>query len=170
MLERAQQKCKRASIICKDVTARDDLVEGTYDLITSFRFLTNAEDDLRAKALARLHARLKDDGVLIVNTHSNPFSYRGLLLPYHWMKDALRGKKLYGYLSNRKARRLLEDAGFRVTKVVGMGFIPQKLMGVFSEATAERLEQTLAGRPILQAFGINQIFVCTKKIAPSRVA
>jgi hypothetical protein len=163
MLERAGQKCRRATLIRTDITARSTPIEGRYDLITSFRFLTNAEDGLRSRALEGLRERLKDDGTLIVNTHGNPWSHRAVLLPYHWAKDAAQGRPLFGYLSNRQARRLLHGAGFRIRKVIGMGFVPQKLSGMFSAQTAERIENGLAGRRFVQAFGLNQIFVCEKR-------
>ncbi len=165
MLERANEKLNHAKLICKDITAQGDEIESQYDLITSFRFLTNAENELRRSALKSLWLRLKDDGVLIVNTHGNPLSYRALLLPYHWAKDAACGHRLFGYLSNRKANRILEEAGFTVQKIIGMGFVPQKLMGLCSEAVVERIERFLAGKLFLQSFGLNQIFVCTKRKA-----
>jgi SAM-dependent methyltransferase len=162
MIERARTRCHHTQFICQDITDPNTEIEIQYDLITSFRFLTNAEPDLRRQALAALHRRLKDDGVLIINTHSNPWSYRALLLPYHWLKDRLRSRPLYGYLSNREARRLLEASGFRVKKVLGMGFVPQKVLGAFPVRAAMFLERKLAARRLLQTFGLNQMFICTK--------
>ena len=57
MLDAAVEKTGATSLLCKDITGADDRVEGQYDLITAFRFLTNAEPELRAAALAGL-ARL----------------------------------------------------------------------------------------------------------------
>jgi len=162
MLERAKLKCHKAKFINTDITAAGAPIEGQYDLITSFRFLTNAEDDLRQAALARLRDRLKEDGVLIVNTHSNPWSYRAFLLPYHWLKDRLNSRPLFGYLSNRKARHLLLSAGFKVEKVIGVGFVPEKLLPLLPYGLAHRMENSLAGKSFVQSFGLNQIFVCTR--------
>ena len=163
MLERARQKCSRAKFLCTDITAPGVAPEGKYDVITSFRFLTNAEDELRRAVLAGLFDRLKDDGVLIVNTHGNPFSYRLLLLPYHWAKDRIRSRPLFGYLSNRMTRSLLDAAGFRVQKIIGMGFVPEKLLWLLPTRLAAAVERALAGRKYIQATALNQMFICTKK-------
>ncbi len=163
MLDRAKEKCKRARLLCKDIAQPETEIEGQYDLITCFRFLTNAEPSLRAAALRALHKRLKDDGVLIINTHGNPWSYRLLLLPYHWAKDVLAGRPLYGYLSNKSTKYMLDAAGFRVMRIVGMGFVPQKLVPPIPLQWATAVETALAGVPIVQSFGLNQVFVCTKK-------
>jgi hypothetical protein len=125
--------------------------------------LTNAEPDLRRAALRQLHLRLKDDGTLLINTHSNPWSYRSFLLPYHWLKDRLRGQPLLGYMSNSQACRELEAAGFRVMRIIGMGFVPQKLRFLIPLGVATWIEESFAGKPLIQRFGINQLFVCTKK-------
>jgi SAM-dependent methyltransferase len=162
MLERAGDRCKRAQLLNQDITAPGTPIEGRYDLITSFRFLTNAEPALRAAGLRALHDRLKDDGMLLINTHGNPWSHRLLLLPYHWLRDRLAGRSLFGYLSNHTTRRLLREAGFRVERVIGMGFVPQKLLPFFSAASALRLESGLAGLPLIQSFGLNQLFICRK--------
>lgn len=162
MLARAAARTPGAHLLCKDITAADDVVEAQYDLITSFRFLTNAERELRAAALRRLHARLKDDGVLLVNTHGNPWSYRLVLLPYHWARDRIAGRALYGYLSRRQTHQLLDAAGFRVERVIGMGFVPAKVLPLVPAWLAFFIEDRLAGRPLIQALGLNQVFVCRK--------
>jgi SAM-dependent methyltransferase len=162
MLERARARCRKATLICADITRTNGSLEGQYDLITSFRFLTNAEPALRSAALRALHARLNDGGTLLINTHGNPWSYRLVLLPYHWLKDRFAGRPLFGYLSNRETRRLLQDAGFRVEAVIGMGFVPQKLLPVMGARLAGRIESSLADAPGVQRFGLNQLFVCRK--------
>ncbi len=161
MLDRAQQRCARARFICRDIT-RDRVIEGEYDLITAFRFLTNAEEELRAAALSALRDRLADGGALLINTHGNPFSYRLLFLPYHWLKDRLARRPLYGYLSTGKARGLLERAGFKVEQVIGMGFVPAKLLTFVGVPLASWIEDHLAGMPGIQRIGLNQLFVCRK--------
>ena len=115
MLKLAAEKCKRARLIQKDITVETNTPPEKFDLITSFRFLTNAEPELRKQALLRLHKYLKDDGTLIVNAHSNPWSYRLVMLPFHWASDRfVRRRPLFGYLSGRQARRLLDECGFKV--------------------------------------------------------
>jgi SAM-dependent methyltransferase len=162
MLDRARGRCRQSTLICADITRTNGTIEGQYDLITAFRFLTNAEPALRSAALAALRARLKDEGTLLINCHSNPWSYRLILLPYHWLKDRLAGRPLFGYLSNRQARRLLQAAGFRIEAIIGMGFVPQKLLPLLGARAAGWVETLLVGVPVIQRVALNQLFVCRK--------
>jgi hypothetical protein len=162
MLDRARGRCRQSTLICADITRTNGTIEGQYDLITAFRFLTNAEPALRSAALTALRARLKDEGTLLINCHSNPWSYRLIMLPYHWLKDRLAGRPLFGYLSNRQARRLLEAAGFRIEAIIGMGFVPQKLLPLLGARAAGRIETLLVGVPVVQRVALNQLFVCRK--------
>ncbi len=72
------------------------------------------------------------------------------MLPYHSLKDQLAGRPLFGYLSNRQARRLLEAAGFRIEAIIGMGFVPQKLLPLLGARAAGRIETLLVGVPVVQ--------------------
>ena len=45
MLDRARSRCRQSTLICADITRTDGTIEGQYDLITAFRFLTNAEPE-----------------------------------------------------------------------------------------------------------------------------
>ena len=99
---------------------------------------------------------------MFINCHSNPWSYRLLLLPYHWLKDRLSGRPLFGYLSNREARRLLQAAGFRVEAIIGMGFVPQKLLPLLGARATGWVETQLVGVPFIQRVALNQLFVCRK--------
>ena len=105
----------------------------------------------RTKPLANCHS-----------SHSNPWSYRLILLPYHWLKDRLAGRPLFGYLSNRQARRLLQAAGFRIETIIGMGFVPQKLLPLLGARAAGWVETLLVGVPVIQRVALNQLFVCRK--------
>ncbi len=51
MLDRARGRCRQSTLICADITRTNGTIEGQYDLITAFRFLTNAEPALRSAAL-----------------------------------------------------------------------------------------------------------------------
>lgn len=162
MLDRASRRCTKSTLIRADITRTNGPPEQQFDLITAFRFLTNAEPALRSAALAALHARLKDDGTLLINSHGNPWSYRLLLLPYHWVKDRFAGRPLFGYLSNREARRLLQAAGFRIETIIGMGFVPQKLLPLLGGRATGWIESHLTNVPVIRRFGLNQLFVCRK--------
>lgn len=71
MIEEARKKCPKTRFQLADLTQEDpDL--GDFDLITSFRFFGNAQDDLRDAALKALVRRLAPGGHLLINSHRNP--------------------------------------------------------------------------------------------------
>lgn len=112
MLEQATLKCSRTQFIIGDLT-REDLSIPLVDLVTAFRFLANAQDELRREALRAMRDHLKEDGYLVINNHRNAWSIRNLLTSH----GAERIDLHYG-----KLRRLLTDAGFRVRRTFGIGF------------------------------------------------
>ena len=114
MLSRARAKCPATRFIQADLT-REAVDIGTFDLATSFRFLGNAQDELRDAALDAIAARLRAGGHLIVNSHCNPWSIQALL---HRATGGSHGMDLhYG-----KLVRLLRRHGFRVVERRPIGF------------------------------------------------
>ena len=106
MLERARAKCLRTEFRQIDLT-RDTLATGPFDLVTSFRFFGNAQDELRRAALAAMNRLLGVGGWLLVDNHRNPHSLAPLL-------RRLTGGTHELDLSHRKFVRLLSAAGFEV--------------------------------------------------------
>ncbi len=74
MLEVARQKLERTELIKADLTRENPLQGRRFDLITAFRFFTNAEDDLRRSVIDVLPDHLEDDGFLLFNNHHIPSS------------------------------------------------------------------------------------------------
>lgn len=71
MIEQARRKCPNTRFQLADLTQEDpDL--GQFDLITSFRFFGNAQDELREGVMSALMKRLVSGGHLIINSHRNP--------------------------------------------------------------------------------------------------
>jgi SAM-dependent methyltransferase len=162
MLNRAANKVKRARFLCRDITLADEAVEGQYDLITCFRFLKNAEADLRQAALRQLAKRLRDaDSRVVVNCHGgNPFSFKIVLVPYHWLKALLAGREHPKYVTNRRLRKIIRNAGLKIEKEIGYGFISGKLYKLIPSSFALWLEGKFFGVTLVQALGANQIFIC----------
>ena len=78
MLDVARQKLPGTTFHLYDLTQADpDL--GSFDLISSFRFFGNAQDELRDKAMQALVKRLAPDGYLLINSHRNPRALYALL-------------------------------------------------------------------------------------------
>ena len=162
MLERAANKLLSAKLICGDITNKS-ILNDQYDLITCFRFLTNADQELRDATFRSLGACLKDStSLLIVNIHGSLWSYRLILWPYHWLKSRLTGREGRGYLTTRQAKALLKEAGFTVRQVIGLNFIPEILHRFIPHGFTRWLEHCLAGAPVIQVFGAEQILLCQR--------
>jgi ubiquinone/menaquinone biosynthesis C-methylase UbiE len=164
MLNRAANKVKRSRFLCRDITAADAAVENQYDLITCFRFLKNAEADLRQAALHQLARRLRDaDSRVVVNCHGgNPFSFKIVLVPYHWLKALLLGQEHPKYVTNGRLRKIIHNAGLQIEQNIGYGFISGKIFTLLPSSWAVWVERRLCGAPLVQALGANQLFVCRR--------
>ena len=161
MVQLAGEKLTGARMFCKDITAPDDEIEGTYDLITAFRFALNAEPALCLAALKALAARLRDDSsVLVFNNHGNPFSHKLPLWPYHAVRRLGGGYVPEGnYLTNRRARKLAEAAGLRIERVEGCGLLSAKSLRVLGFERVLGLERSLARYRLLRPLAVNQMYI-----------
>jgi ubiquinone/menaquinone biosynthesis C-methylase UbiE len=112
MLAVARQKCPSTRFVCADL-ARQAVDVGVFDLVTSFRFFGNAEDDLRRAVLGAISRLLRNGGHLIINSHRNPHAIGSLLR---------KGGTERMDLSYWKISRLLRDHGFRIVGVRPIGF------------------------------------------------
>lgn len=78
MIEEAKKKCPQTRFHLADLT-QQDLDLGEFDLVTSFRFFGNAQDELREGALRAITKRLARGGHLLINSHRNPRALYALL-------------------------------------------------------------------------------------------
>lgn len=164
-IEVAKRKTSRTEFICRDITTCEASVEGSYDLITSFRFLLNAESSLRLAGVKALAARLKDESSwLIFNNHCNLLSYRLLSWPVHRIHSMIKGETMGGdNLTTRQVERIADQAGLRIEFVVGCGFLSTRSVRLLRPQTVSRIEKRLSRFHFLSRFGINQIYVATLK-------
>ncbi len=164
MVELAAGKLTGARMICKDITAAGDEIEGAYDLITAFRFALNAEPSLCLAAMKALAARLRDEtSVLVFNNHGNPFSHKLPLWPYHAVRRLGRGYVTEGnYMTTRRARKLAAAAGLCIERVLGCGLLSAKSLRVLGFDRALRLEETLARTRLLRPLAVNQMYVARR--------
>jgi SAM-dependent methyltransferase len=79
MIEQARKKCPQTHFHLVDLTQQDPDLGGDFDLITSFRFFGNAQDELREGALRAMTKRLVKGGHLVINSHRNPRALQALL-------------------------------------------------------------------------------------------
>lgn len=139
MLNTARSKCHKARFVCTDLTQGDSEL-GPYDLVTSFRFFGNAQDELRRSALSAIQRRLRPGGYLIINNHRNP---RSLLAIAHRIAGNAEGMDL----SHSKLKHLLHRHGFEIVhqRAIAFWIFRSRLM------RAELLESTWA-RKLERAF------------------
>lgn len=156
MLTLAQARAPRARLILGDPVRVPSLLDGTYDIITSFRFFLNAGDELRRKVLRVLRSYLAPDGLLIANIHGNAWSLRW---PSATVRRHLMGDRRVNQLSPRSAARMFEREAFQVQRRIGVGLLTPRsyrLVGVGGADWLDRLARHLR----LDALCVDQIFVC----------
>ena len=165
MIDRAREKLSRGKMICADITAEDSEVEGNYDLITTFRFVLNAELDLRQAGINALAKRLKDDkSILIFNNHGNLFSHKLLLWPLHKIRGLGKGYRTAGnYMTNSQAHRVAEKAGLTIIRTIGCGFIGGTIAKIFPPRLLASLESAFAKSKLLRPFCVNQLYIAKRK-------
>jgi SAM-dependent methyltransferase len=161
MAKVAQDKLDTASMICADITALGTPVESTYDIITAFRFVLNAEPELRLAAMKALAARLKDDtSWLIFNNHGNLWSHKLAMFPFHALRNFGSGHRTEGnYMTNCEARKIAEEAGLIIERIIGCGILSAKIAGLLPLRHAVALEYKLARSEMISRIGVNQLYI-----------
>ncbi len=127
MIEVAGVKVAGASFHLADLT-QDDPDLGTFDLVTSFRFFGNAQDELREGALRAIVKRMAPGGYLVINSHRNPRALYSLL-------DRLTGGNAGGMdLHLGKLRGLLARHGLQIRRLqpIGAWMYRAKLLNAYS--------------------------------------
>jgi SAM-dependent methyltransferase len=141
MLEVAKQRCPGATLVEADLTVDPASVTGTFDLVTSFRFLLNAQADLRASVLRTLRARIDDGGLFITNFHRNPISATGVYLR---AMTRLRGREQAKMMGLGEASQLLRANGFEPVAVRGYGYLLQRTERIPLAPIVGAMEKRLA--------------------------
>lgn len=158
MLEVARERVPQAQLMCLDVTRSTDEVGGSFDCVSMFRFLLNAEPALRHEALAWLARHMPAGATLIGNNHMETLSISGVITV---ASRALFGRRR-NYLSRRDVEGMLAQAGFRIESWHGYRVLPtvmgKPLLGRAGQLAAERVV-TAAG---LGRFGVEQVFVARR--------
>lgn len=133
----------------------------TFDVVTAFRFLLNAEQELRQEALQAIREHLKPEGRLICNIHMNATSPIGIAarianrLPWSCKRNTM---------STAELSRLLDSAGFTVERTLGYGYLPRpgRLLPGFCEVCIEPAER-LAAAARMPARCAQQFLVVAKR-------
>lgn len=157
MLAVARQRVPAATLEQRDITREWHAAE-QFDVVSAFRFFLNAEPDLRRDALRALHARLNEDGVLIVNLHGNPWSMRAVGVAVR--RVLLR--QTFNDLSLRAFSGLLRQTGFEIEEWHGFGLLVARVFNLFGPRLPDAAERLARRFPVLQHFCVDLVVVCRK--------
>jgi SAM-dependent methyltransferase len=167
MLKLASRRLHSAKLVQVDITSDETNSERQYDLISCFRFVLNAEANLREAAMGQLALRLRGPKArLVLNVHGNLWSYKLISMPYRWIRAVLSGSRPAGYMTNKEVIRLLEQTGLEVEHIFGFGFLSGKILRIVPWSTALWVERKLWDVGLVQAFGVDQVFVCRLRSDP----
>lgn len=149
-----------ATVECVDITDGSRAWLKTFGFISAFRFVLNAEGDLRRSALLELRKALHEpDGILVVNNHGNLLSHKLLFWPIHSARGFGRGHRTSGnYLRHGKLVQLFSEFGLDVRARYGTGLLGGRLASRLPAEKVERWERLLAKSPFSR-FGSNQMYV-----------
>ncbi len=85
MVNVAREKSKNIKYIIIDITRDKNMELGKYDLVTAFRFFTNAQENLRKEVFNSLLDLMHKDSIFIFNIHMNSKSPYALLARFYEM-------------------------------------------------------------------------------------
>lgn len=114
MVEQAKNDCKKTKFFIGDIS-QEKIPLDPVDLITSFRFFGNAQDELRIAVLEALNRYLVQDGYLVINNHRNPWAINSI-------SQRLAGKGEGIDLSYFKLKSMLQRCGFAIKETYGIGW------------------------------------------------
>lgn len=157
MVERAQSKVSRSSIVCGDILADPQIVAHDFDVITAFRFFLNTEDEMRAQMMPALAQRLAgNDALLVFNIHGNSGSVLGITSRYR----RLRGWGALRLMSYGQAKRLANAAGLEIVAWYGFGLFPMRCYRSRLAPVARRLDRWAVRFGMLRRVSHDLVFIC----------
>jgi SAM-dependent methyltransferase len=165
MLEVARAKCAGARFVQADITVSPQFEPDSFDLVTAFRFLGNAQQELRTAALRAIARVLRPGGHLIVNSHRNPMSIAALL---HAASGGTHGMDLHYF----KLRRLLRAHGFDVVdmRAIGVRMIRSRMLARARVDDAHRWPERALAHPAFAPVAPDLLLIARKRASPAAAA
>ena len=162
MVDVARKKCRTAQLKVGDVLSQPELLGKKYEVITSFRFLLNAEPELRSRVLKTLRAVLRaPDGLLVVNVHGNSRSLRHPAIVWRrWRERTQNTGAMLNELSPEATKKLLRESGFQIVRQFGFGMLPPTLYRTPLRGPAAAVDKFFAGENRWSDRSIDLLFVC----------
>jgi hypothetical protein len=163
MVAVARGKCPNARLRVGDVLAQPELLQPSYDVISCFRFVLNAEPELRGKILRRLRQVLRTpDGLLLINMHGNSGSLRHPAIV--WRRWRERGQRhsetMLNEMSPVATKALLAESGFEIVRQLGFGILPPTVYRTPLRRAAFAVDRALAGEHFWSRSSVDILFVC----------
>ena len=163
MVAVARGKCTKARLHVGDVLTEPDLLQPGYDLVSCFRFVLNAEPELRGKILRRLRQVLRaPGGRLLVNLHGNSRSLRHPAIV--WRRGRERGRQpsetMLNEMSLKSLKTLLAESGFAIVRQFGCGMLPPTLYRTPLRRAAFAVDRALAGEHFWSHSSVDILLLC----------
>jgi ubiquinone/menaquinone biosynthesis C-methylase UbiE len=159
MIDEARKKCPQTQFHLADLT-QQDLGIGQFDLVTSFRFFGNAQDELRESALKAITRRLAPGGHLVINSHRNPRALFALL------NRVTGGDAGTMDLHLPKLRALLDRHGLSIVTMQPIGtwmYRTSLMVSVLADDARAIKNEARFGRPIFASVAPDTIVVARKR-------
>lgn len=168
MVEVARNKTIKTKFIVGNILRDKDLLQPPYDVITTFRFLLNAEDDIRRQILYRLRELIAPDGILILNVHGNRNSIRHpVIIWQRWRQSRQKincnTNIMLNELSPRETKKYLSETRFDVVEQHGFGILPGIIYRTPLRYMASVIDRFAAGKRWSRNWSIDIVFVCKPK-------
>jgi predicted TPR repeat methyltransferase len=159
MLTQARHKIRNAILVCGDATQFPELLSGTFDCITAWRFFLNAQPELRDEAMAFLAGKLDSpESVLMFNVHGNRHSSRFFMIAL----NRLCGQ-YHNTMSFAEAQELVERHGLEIVEWRGINFLDKAFYNYMPKRLWRGIETLLSPLRWLEKFSVYFVFVCRKK-------
>ena len=159
MLKIAKRNNPTSKIFNFNFRELDELKDSSFDVITAFRFFSNADLELRRDAMSYIADKLNDNGKFILNNHRNFWS-----LPYIFFRFLFLGFWQAG-MSHKQIINLVEDSGLKVIESYSLGIIPQgekkAILPWFIVNYIEKVNARYFSK--FHRLGYNVIYICKKQ-------
>jgi len=162
MVAVARMRCSKARLVTGDVLAQPALLPDACEIISCFRFVLNAEPELRAGILRRLREVLRPPhGLLLVNVHGNSHSLRHPAILWRRRRRRVASENtMLNEMSTGEAERLLVESGFEIVHRFGFGIMPPMLYRTPLRLLTHAVDRWLCGENWLSQWSIDLLFVC----------
>lgn len=163
MLEHARRNTERTALMQGDLTRDGALLSGPFDLITAFRFVLNAQEELRVAALRALAKRLRNGrGILVFNVHANHYSYAFFGRLWRRLRNGAEFARQEHSMTIDAALSLARRCGLRVERMTGVGFLSARFVERLPFKWCLAVERALSRIPWLSPFGVDVLFECRR--------